>query len=158
MFSTIPITIRLGSCPKNKFSWFAIMLCFGTEKTLVSTRHRGYLADILSIPRMWSNWTEGSTFTLRTKSATSSIFTLPSPMRLKASLLLTSRILMSICLFRSTSSDPGNTSRGEVCRSWRLACYPCSTLVDSWNLCSTGDPPYVWPCLYTTWQRSNKTP
>ena len=62
------------------------------------------------------------------------------------------------CLFRSTSSDPGNTSRGEVCRSWRLACYPCSTLVDSWNLCSTGDPPYVWPCLYTTWQRSNKTP
>ena len=151
MFSTIPITIRLGSFPKNKFSWFAIMLCFGTEKTLVSTRHRGYLADILSIPRMWSNWTEGSTFTLRTKSATSSIFTLPSPMRLKASLLLTSRILMSI---------PFNIKRSWKHKSrWGLPIMTTCLLpmLHSWNLCSTGDPPYVWPCLYTTWQRSNKT-
>ena len=96
--------MHLGSCPRNKF-WFAIMLCFGMEKNLVSTLHTGYLADILSNPLMWSNWTEGSTFTLRTKRATSSIFTLPSPTRLKASLLLTNRILMSI---------PFNTKR-----SWK---------------------------------------
>ena len=95
LLSIIPITNRLGNCPRNKFSWLAILLPLGTEKTLVSTRLTGYLAVIRSKPLMWSNWTEGSTLTLRTKRDTSSIFTWPSPMRLKESLLRARRILMS---------------------------------------------------------------
>ena len=47
------MTKRLGNCPKNKFSWLAIMLPLGIENTFVSTRHTGYLVVILSNPLMW---------------------------------------------------------------------------------------------------------
>ena len=129
------------------------MLCFGTEKILVFTWHRGYLAIILSNPLMWSNWTEGSTFTLRTKRATSSIFTPPSPMRLKVSLLLTIHILMS---------TPFNTKRSWKHKSsWGLPIMTTCLLTKVhtcrlWRLCSTDDRPCVWQCFCTIRPQSSK--
>ena len=146
MFFTIPITIHLGSCPKNKFSWFVIMLCFGTEKNW-----QIFFPILWCGPTGWKGLL--SLYEQRDLGLRFSLYPLPWDWR-----HLYFWPVAFWCLLCSTSSDAGNTSRGEVCWSWLLTCWPSSTPFDSWNFCSTGDPPCVWPCLYTTWQQLSITP
>ena len=129
-FSNVPLMMRFGSIPRNRFSWVCDMAPCAIEYTLQSTGRSGYFAVPLVNACICAIRTVGLNTGLRTNSTASTIHTLqsgfaPPTISENVSLLRTSCIrtltpkrMNRSCMKRSTCNRPiiSTTRLPTMCR------------------------------------------